>query len=395
MNSRGDALVSWRQRNGDTETIHAAYSSVAGTWDGNNPLSSHIAMSHRTAVNESGECFAVWEDSRGGGDPSIGTNHYVPGTGWGGETLAETHVEASALEPWVASAPTGTAFVIWRQYGGGTFKVRANQFAPGTGWGTPELLASISKGYTFSPTIAVDPSGNAIAVWTELLNDVYTIRAKRYEAGGGWDASSMVIGTPGYPFASHIAMDKDGNATVIWGFANNGKYGVQTNRYEVGTGWMGPDTIIEIPVAVGQIYDPQIAVAPDGTAFVAWEQSDGSKFNIWADQYAPGQGWTGSPVMLSDDTENSQSPQVAVDAKGHAVVAWCQFPSQSKSVWTAYFTENTGWSTAKRISATDDPGVPHYVNAAMDSNGNALVVWDAYYDTSKDVAIWAYRITAP
>ena len=394
MNSRGDALVSWRQSNGSAETIHATYSRAAGTWDGNKPVSINRSLSHRSAVSEDGDGFVVWQDYAGG-SYSIRSNHHTPGADWDGEVPAETHTSADAIEPWIATSPTGTTFVVWRQYNGSTFEVRVNQSAPGAGWGTPELLASLVGGYTLSPSIAVDPSGDAIAVWIELLNTSYSIHAKRYQAGSGWDTASTVIGTPGYPFEPHIGMDNSGNAIVIWGFADNGNHGVQTNRYEVGTGWTGPGTIIELPDTVGSIYEPQIAVASDGTAFVAWEQSDGSKYNIWADHYAPGQGWTGSPVMVSDSTENSQSPQVAVDAKGHGVVAWRQIPVQSKSVWAAYFMANAGWSTAKRISEADDTGVPQNVNAGMDSNGNALVVWDAYNSATQDVTIWACRIKRP
>ena len=38
---------------------------------------------------------------------------------------------------------------------------------PGTGWGTPELIENADAGDAFSPRIAVDPQGNAVAVWKQ------------------------------------------------------------------------------------------------------------------------------------------------------------------------------------------------------------------------------------
>jgi len=393
MNSKGDALVSWRQSNGSEEIVHAAYTTATGAFGNNSALSDNSSILQRTAVSENGDAFVVWEDDAGG-IIGIGSNHYSPGAAWDGVVSVDTHTAGNVIEPWVATSPTGTAFAIWRQYGGGVNEVWASWRGPGPGWSTPELLTRVTGGFAADPTVAVDTAGNAVAAWVEFQNG-YTVRAKRYQAGSGWDPSSTLIGAPADPFEPKIGMDKDGNTTVIWNYADNGNHGVQMNRYAVGSGWSGTETIIERADSVGFIFDPQLAVAADGTAVLAWEQSDGSKYDIWADHYTPGTGWTKYPVMVSDGTEDSQSPHVAISASGRALAAWRQIPSQNMSIRGAWYQADTGWGLPRRLSAAGDQGWPQYVNAAMDSSGNALIVWDAYYSDTQSVTIWGYRITTP
>ncbi len=394
MNSKGEALVSWRQLNGSVEIVHAVTSTAAGSWGDEQALSGRSSMVQRTAMSESGDAFVVWEDYVPGGSFGIGSNHSSPGGSWDGMVLVETHTTGDAIEPWVATSPTGTTVAVWRQYGGGTFEVWANQRGPVEGWGSPELLARVTGGSIYAPTVAVDAGGNAVAAWVEFLNG-YTIRAKRYQAGSGWDALSALIGAPASPFDPKIGMDKNGNATVIWNYAENAHHGIQSNRYVAGSGWSGVETIIDQDDSVAFIFGPEIAVASDGTAVLVWEQSNGPKYDIWADHYELGTGWTKAPIMLNDGTEDSQSPHAAIDAKGHAVVAWRQIPSWNQSVWAASYQADTGWGVAQRLSAADDKGFPMYINAAMDANGNALIVWDANYSNPHSTTIWGSRITQP
>lgn len=58
---------------------------------------------------------------------------------------------------------------------------------------------------------------------------------------------------------------------------------IWANRYTAGTGW-GTAALIETDNA-GNAYSPQIACDTAGNALAVWDQSDGTRLNIWANRF--------------------------------------------------------------------------------------------------------------
>src|SRR5690606_1592584 len=69
---------------------------------------------------------------------------------------------------------------------------------------------------------------------------------------------------------------------------------------------------------VGAANYPQIAVDAKGNAIAVWQQSDGTRNNIWANRYVVGTGWGVATLIEKDDAGAARNAQVAVDAKGNA-----------------------------------------------------------------------------
>ena len=57
----------------------------------------------------------------------------------------------------------------------------ANRYLPGSGWGTAELIETEDLGDAEFPQIAVDPDGNAIAVWYQDDGTRINVWANRLE----------------------------------------------------------------------------------------------------------------------------------------------------------------------------------------------------------------------
>jgi hypothetical protein len=51
----------------------------------------------------------------------------------------------------------------------------------GVGWGTAALIETDNAGGAVAPQIAVDPTGNAIAVWYQFDGTRFNIWANRFE----------------------------------------------------------------------------------------------------------------------------------------------------------------------------------------------------------------------
>jgi hypothetical protein len=82
--------------------------------------------------------------------------------------------------PQIAVDSVGNAIAVWNQSDGTRNNIWANRFN-GTSWGTAELLETDNADGAFSPQIAFDSSGNAIAVWNQSDGNRVNIYANRFD----------------------------------------------------------------------------------------------------------------------------------------------------------------------------------------------------------------------
>ncbi len=329
---------------------------------------------------------------------------------WGGATLIETDNAGSASSPQIAMDANGNAIAVWYQFDGALYNIWANRYAAGGGWGAATLLETNNTGSAFLPQIAMDANGNAIAVWFQYDGVLYNIWANRYTAGSGWGAATLIeTNNAGTSIDPQIAMDATGNAIAVWTqvvstatpcsdtpYGSGGShtcysysYSIWANRYTVGSGW-GAATLIPIPTA-GDSQAPQVAVDANGNAIAVWFQSDGAKNNVWASRFTPGSGW-GAAAPIETDDVSTASPQIAMNANGDAIVAWYQQDATRNHIWVNRFTPGSGWGVPTQIETDNTGGGAYFPRIAMDATGNAIAVWNKN-DGVRD-NIWANRYTA-
>jgi hypothetical protein len=79
---------------------------------------------------------------------------------------------------------SGNAVAVWQQDNGtGTrTNIWASRFVPATGWGTATLVETDNAGDALVPQVAVDGSGNAVAVWYQSDGTRSNIWANRFVA---------------------------------------------------------------------------------------------------------------------------------------------------------------------------------------------------------------------
>ena len=99
---------------------------------------------------------------------------------WGTAELIETDNAGSAYSPRIAFDGSGNAIAVWYQNDGTRANITANRFN-GTSWGTAELIETDNAGHAEYPEIAFDGSGNAIAVWQQNDGTRANITANHFE----------------------------------------------------------------------------------------------------------------------------------------------------------------------------------------------------------------------
>lgn len=289
MSASGDALAVWRQYDGARENIQSSrYTVASGVWSAPVPLETDgtgDAFAPKIKSDGAGNALAVWQQSDGVRS-NIWANRYVAGTAtWGTPTLIETDNIGNAAAPQIAFDGSGNAVAVWTQVGSGRTNVWSNRYsATGNAWGTAALIEN-TGGHAFTAHVSVDASGNAAAVWSYINGGSTThIRASRSSAGSAaWGAATALENNPGSATVPQVAIDTSGNTIAIWQQPNGGYGGVWWSRYAAaGPAWSTARPTEVASVGAGS---PKIVAAPNGTVLAVWTQSDGTSTSVWASRF--------------------------------------------------------------------------------------------------------------
>lgn len=125
-----------------------------------------------------------------------------------------------------------------------------------------------------------------------------------------------------------------------------------------------------------------------------WHQFDSNTglFNVYAARYEAG-AW-GTAVNIEASTDNADEPHVAMDSAGNAVVVWEQSDGTRNAIWASrYDVVSRAFSVPTSIVAdlvnnAEDPRV------VLNASGDVIAVWEQDNGTGTIEDIWVNRLTA-
>jgi hypothetical protein len=347
------------------------------------------ARDAQVGMDANGNAIVIWSQSNGVFDFSSGTpvaiqfdiwsNRYVPGTGWTGATLVQLLGGSSQIQ--LAVATNGQAVATWSQRNATNSGVDsiARSYHPATGWGATTTLATgtdaiiIVGGFGVNSNpgpakVAMDASGNSMAIWTQLAGTQINLMASRNSG-----PTEMVKANTGLFVGSYnVASNGSGETFAVWGE----RCIMWANRYVPGTGW-GTATALQTgnPTCTGT--SNQIAVADNGDAIAAWQPGTGAMGN----RYSAGSGWLGaSPINNS-----GLHFQFAMNGAGKALAVW-----RSSSILAGNNDYVAGYNFFPSVLVYGDSGLDSTgLRIAMDANGNAIALFKRGGDGLLGNTIWA------
>ncbi len=366
VDSSGNAVATWHQWDGTTNSIWANTYGEGSGWDIAVPIETAAvdARDAEVAVGAAGDGVAVWRQLDGT-QYSIRANEFTLGIGWGTAELIEGD-PGEAVGAQVAIDPKGNAFAVWEQSNGSHRGIWSNQRTAGAGWGAAMRIESASYD-TYGPEVATDPAGNAIAVWREFDGAQYRVAANRFNASG-WGTETWIApiagGQPAAPDAE-LAVDASGNAIAVW-WEIGPPDSVWASRYVRETGTWEPKVSIVADTANDADY-PQVGVSPAGSAVAVWHQKNGTLYDAWANRYEPGTGWQTAVLIETSGVSSATYPQVAVDSAGGAVAVWREFDGAWNRITANRFDASASWDLVNvtvvnqvpvaGLTATPDPAL--------------------------------------
>ena len=409
------------------KTIDAAW----GEAEWIEPLGAGISSTQEIAVDGQLGAFAVWTFDDRVGTPSntfVYANRYTR-TGLWGEPGPIDDGNGRAARPQVAADGAGNGFAVWERADVVTSdqKIWYNRYDVDVGrWGTAALLQKGEITRANAPSVAADPSGNAMAVWLQDNIDPIqprVIRAIRYEPATGW-GNAVTIGSPEFaPSITDVGMDDQGGAIAVWNPPAGGVGGrvLEANRYTPGLGWGDVVTIkSDENTRAGRV---RLDVGANGDAFVIWMQDDDPsgtggaggtggvggvggagdpelRMNIYATRFSGG-AWDVEPTRIDKYEDGDKNdPDIAVDRDGFAHAVWSQadpfFESTIDNIWSAQYTPGaeSPWGDPVLIEPPNvdptefDPATTPRVD--VNRAGNVFVVWRQDWDSWG--SIWSNRI---
>jgi hypothetical protein len=326
MDPNGNAMTAWMQTDSN-RSIYANHYNAAGTWEGTTVIETgtQAAFPPSIAMDSSGNAMAVWRQRDDAGHDNIYANHYAFGGTWNaGATKIDT-LDTATINPRVAMDSHGNAMAIWMQKDtSNRQRIYASRYACGSGfclWSSPETINSTDGEATNPKQIAMDPDGNAIAVWEQIDSGAHgNIYANRYTYGGSWNATTTQIdGLDTYASWPQVAMDANGNAMAVWQQINSSSTtDIHASHYGAGGQW---ESAVIIDNESGDAKRARIAMDPDGNAMAVWYQNVSGHNRIFASHYGAGTTWE-RPVMLENKSGDAEHPRIVMDANGNAMAVW-------------------------------------------------------------------------
>jgi hypothetical protein len=138
-------------------------------------------------------------------------------------------------------------------------------------------------------------------------------------------------------------------------------------------------------------YESHCAMNERGDIVVAWKQSNGSGSNLYSRLYFVGEGWSEAEVVEYTPTYVKME-DVAIDSVGNALVVWTQFNETTtfEDMWSNRYVRGVGWTGPEPIE--DDGTVANNpIDVLMVDGGYAAVVWTSYVPP-KRVMISEYEV---
>lgn len=285
--------------------------------------------------------------------------------------------QRNASNPHVAMDPDGNAIAIWIEEGAVQY---AYQAVGSIAWSSP-LPLSLSN-QASAAMVVVDQKSVATVIWLEadaVLTSSATIFSMKW--------SSPITLSPGRSSSPALSTNTNGDLVSVWTWSDGISTFIQSSTKRISdSNWSPAETLSEAGADAAKV-----AVGDEGTVVAVWHNP--TAYLIFANTKNLSQEniWTGS-TQISNSNQMALYPQIAVSVAGLSEACWFSF-TQSGSTFSNVIVQsaelaNSSWSSVVNLS---DPSIcnPASLTLKVRFDGlfnsirgheNAIILWTGSTD---------------
>jgi hypothetical protein len=372
----GDATAIWTNEAGVGSVVQTAYRPAGGGWEAPVDLSGPGGEVEAAdlAVDPVGDAVAVWRVTTGGNFLVQAAFKPAGGSWQPSETVSTSG--AAGETPQVSIDEAGDAVLIYKDGGGGIFA----SYRPANGsWGQGVQISSPGAA---APEVAMNPAGEAVAVWKISLGPLSWIEANSMAPGGSWTGEVVHLSLAAtITEPPQVEADAAGEFFALWSSGESNNQAVEIGRKPVAGSWEAAETISTAGLKEAE---PQLAVDPAGDVVAAWKRSGGSAGSIEATSLRVGGSWA-PPSRLSPAGVDAKAPRIAISPAGVAQVVWTgtKEAEHHLEVSTVHLQVNASWKAS--VTITHEGTLVFAPRIGVDHSGHTVVTWSV--ETSVGVVV--------
>lgn len=265
----------------------------------------------------------------------------------------------------------------------------------------PELrvneIPSANQSYT---EVAMDDDGDFTVIWAEYLNDGYNIYGRRYNALGEPKGAAFKINeTPSSEqLVPSIDMDADGDFVVLWheyldDNISSPLFGKVYNNdgTELSSEFIITDKAYNYYYSLGN----KVTMDKEGDFTVVWLEKDSLNLNntyVYVQQFSKNGDPAWEALRVNQEVGYTAiSPTVDCNPDGDFAVSWMGYDEVEDKI-ALYLKKynNNGSPQGDIIDVVKfDDYFTYQSSVTIDKEGDILIAWDQYEDRSTEVNVYA------
>jgi PKD repeat protein len=205
--------VVWQRAAGTHVVVQASRHPRGGSWSSPVDLSDNSADASLpdVTVDAGGTATAVWTRDDGT-RPRTQASSAPAGGAWSApDTLSAAGQEARDAK--VVADRDGVVTAIWLQNDVDHYRLQSAPRPVGGSWSDPVPLSNLDDN-AIAADVHADPTGGVYAAWLQDSGSEWFVQTSR-RVGPTW-TPAMAIGNAAYPFVVSLAVDASGDAVAVW-----------------------------------------------------------------------------------------------------------------------------------------------------------------------------------